>query len=634
MTPGVYFMLDHAGKVLYVGKAVNLRSRVRSYFRNGGDGRVHIRFLVPKVVDVRVIATDTETEALILENNLIKEHRPRYNVMFRDDKTYVSLKLNVRDRWPRLTVVRRHGRDEHLYFGPYASAQAVRQTLHAIQRIFPIRSCTDSVFKNRTRPCLYHQIGQCVAPCVEGYTTEAAYRELVEQVILFLRGRSEDLIEVLRRRMQDESEALRFEEAGRIHRRIQAIAHTVERQKITSQVRDDQDIYGLYREGEVIELQCLTVRGGKLLGGRNRSFSGQLLPSEELLSSYLNQSYAAEGVIPPEILVPLELEDAATLGALLSERSGRRVVILRPQRGEKRQLVDMACRNARVAFEQRQVKAGDDAATLAQVQSKLHLRALPRKIECFDISNIQGTNAVGSMVRFVNGAPDKKGYRTYRVRTVEGANDFAMMAEVLGRRYRRALEEDDLPDLLLVDGGKGQLGMAVEVMRQLGISSVDLAGIAKSRLREGVIAGRRERSEERIFLVGRVNPVTFNPNSSALFLLQRVRDEAHRFAITAHRKLRRRQSLTSALEEIPGIGAKRKQALLRAFGSLRGVTAATIEQLAAVPGMTSALSEEVHRSLAPLSPAAAAAPLPAAATPPAETPSAERLPAAAPGATG
>ena len=595
--PGVYLMKSRGGTVLYVGKAKNLRSRVRSYFRKSGDGRFRIQFLIPNVEDIQFLVTDTEKEALILENTLIKEHRPRYNVNLRDDKSYVHLRLDPRDRYPRLTIVRRPARDGALYFGPYASSNAVRETTRSLSRIFPLRLCTDHVFNARTRPCLYYQIRRCSAPCVPGHVSDEEYRSLVEQTALFLKGRDEDLRKILTGQMHEASQELRFEEAGRIYRRLQAIERTIERQKVTSVQNRDQDVFGFFREADNVEIERLTIRGGKLLGGKSDLFSGQLSPDADILESYINQYYAEGDDIPEEVLLPFDLEGREGLADLLSERRGKRVSVLVPERGEKRALTAMASKNAELTFRARQDREQSQQAILEQMQARLHLRNFPRRIECFDMSNIQGTNPVGSMVVFTDGEPNKARYRKYQVKTVEGPDDFASMYEVLSRRYTRALEEDDLPDLIMVDGGKGQLNIAQAVLWELGMEGPDLISIAKSRLKAREGAEEKERTEERFFLPGRKNPVLFPQNSPVLFLLQRVRDEAHRFAITYHKARRAKATFRSALDDIPGIGPKRRRLLLQHFGSVKAIANASPETIQEVGVLSSKLAHTILQSL-------------------------------------
>ena len=595
--PGIYLMKNGEGTILYVGKAKNLHSRVRSYFRKSGDGRFRMQFLIPHVEDIEFLVTDTEKEALILENTLIKAHKPRFNVNLRDDKSYVNLRLDPRDRYPRLTVVRRPARDGALYFGPYASANSVRETMRTLSRIFPLRLCTDHVFHSRTRPCLYHQIHRCSAPCVPGHVSDDEYRALVDQTALFLKGRDEELLKMLYAQMHEASDALRFEEAGRIYRRIGAIERTIERQKVTSGQERDQDVFGFFREADQVEIQRLTIRGGKLLGGKSDLFTGQLSPDADILESYVNQYYAEGSEIPDEVLLPFALEGREGLADLLSERRGKRASVLVPERGEKRALVAMANKNAELSFQARKDRERSQHATLEQLQARLHLRNFPRRIECFDMSNIQGTNPVGSMVVFTDGEPEKARYRKFQVKTVEGPDDFASMYEVLSRRYTRALEEDDLPDLIMVDGGKGQLNIAQAVLWELGIEAPDLISIAKSRLKPTQGSEEKHRTDERFFIPGRKNPVILPANSAGLFLLQRVRDEAHRFAITYHKSRRAKAAVHSALDDIPGIGPKRRKALLRHFGSVNAIAAASPEAIQEVAMVSRTLAELILQSL-------------------------------------
>ncbi|MEE8302402.1 MAG: excinuclease ABC subunit UvrC, partial [Candidatus Tectomicrobia bacterium] len=593
-TPGVYLMQDAKGTIVYVGKAKNLRNRVRQYYSQSGDPRYHIRLGLPTVMTIDFIVTNTEKEALILENTLIKKHRPRFNISLRDDKSHVHLRLDPKQAYPRLTVIRRPGKDKALYFGPYASSQAVRETLRILYRAFPVRSCTDAVFNSRTRPCLYYQIGQCVAPCVPGYTTEEAYQELVQQIILHLRGRSDDIIKTLKAQIAQASEDLRFEDAARLYKRLQAVQETVGKQRVTAMKQRDQDIFGYYRAADTVQIQTLNVRSGQLVGGRPYTFTRQLGSEADVLSSFIFQYYADNPYIPREVLLPCQLEDATALSELLTEKKGRQVLIEVPQKGDKHHLVQLAMKNAALAYQKEHDADEQQRRTLDELQSRLHLCDLPQRIECFDISNISGTLAVGSMVCFQDGQPNKQRYRRYRIKTLDGPNDFGMMLEVLRRRYRRALEEHDLPDLLLVDGGKGQLQMALRALEELGITDLEVAGIAKSRLKADAKTGVRQRSDERLYRPHRKNAVTFSANSPALFLLQRIRDEAHRFAITYHKTLRRKQALHSELDDIPGVGAQRKTQLLRYFGSLKQVRSASLTELTAVPSLPERIAQAVY----------------------------------------
>ncbi len=592
--PGVYLMHNAEGDIVYVGKAKNLRNRVRQYFSQSGDPRYHIRLGLLSVAAIDFLVTNAEKEALILENTLIKKHRPRFNIALRDDKNHIHLRLDPRQHYPRLTVVRRPGKDKAHYFGPYASSQAVKETLRTLYRAFPIRSCTDAVFNSRARPCLYHEIGQCVAPCVPGCTTEAAYQELVQQVVLHLRGRSDEIVKTLKTQIHDASETLRFEEAARLYKRLQAVEETTGKQRVTSVKQRDQDIFGYYQVGDTVQVQTLNVRSGQLVGGRAYTFTQQLLPEAEVLRSFVNQYYAENPYIPREVLLPCALEDADSLAELLSEKKERQVTLEVPQRGDKYHLVQLAMKNAELSYQKDHDANEQQQRALEDIQHKLRLHTLPRRIECFDISNISGSLAVGSMVCFQGGQPAKQRYRRYRIQTLDGPNDFGMMLEVLRRRYRRALEEDDFPDLLMVDGGKGQLQMALRVLDELGITDLEVVGIAKSRLKVDHDSGKRQRSEERFFRPGRKNAVTFLSNAPALFILQQVRDEAHRFAITYHKQLRSKQTLRSELEEIPGVGAGRRTQLLRHFGSVKQIRDASLAELTSVPGLPERIAHAVH----------------------------------------
>jgi excinuclease ABC subunit C len=578
-TPGVYLFRDKAGDVIYVGKANNLRARVRQYAR-GGDGRVQIRFLLAQLADVEVLITNSEKEALLLENTLIKQHWPRYNIRLKDDKSYWHIKVTTQDPWPRLFLTRHIVKDGNKYLGPFHASTAVQETLEVIRKTFPLRTCSDTVFRNRTRPCLEYQIKRCLGPCTLPVDPEE-YRQQLKNALLLLEGKNSDLLTQLTTRMQTAAESLHFEEAALLRDQIRAITQTGEKQQVAMPLGGDQDIFGLYREGGAIEVQILFVRAGALVGNQGYSFDD-------------NQFYQGDRFIPDEILLPVELEDAEVREELLRERKGKKVSILCPQRGDKVRMLEMARENAQQSYLEKRHSTEQKEKTLDQLRRTLHLRNAPKRIECFDISNIQGNLAVGSMVVFDEAEPDKNRYRRFRIKTVEGADDFAMMYEVLTRRYRRALEEHDLPDLLMVDGGKGQLGVAVEVFRELNITDVDLIGLAKMRTERDPFAEEVAHSAERVFLPGRMNPIVLRPNSTVLFLLQRIRDEAHRFAITYHRQLRAKERLSSPLDSVPGVGPGRRKLLLRHFGSIKRLQSATVEELRQVPGMTKTTAEAVH----------------------------------------
>jgi excinuclease ABC subunit C len=598
--PGVYLLKDRHGKVIYVGKARSLRSRVRTYFR-GGDERSQVAFLMQRVTDFDSLVTATEKEALILENNLIKQYKPRYNIRLKDDKSYVSVKVTVQDPWPRVLVTRKIVKDGSKYFGPYHSAYSVRETLDTLRKVIPLRTCSDAVFRNRSRPCLEYQIRRCLAPCCLA-VDRAEYEAHLREAMLLLAGKQVELIGQLRRRMLAAAEAERFEEAAHLRDRLRAIEKTQERQQAVSHGGGDQDIFGFYREGGFIEAQVLFVRQGKLTGNQAYQLEDFELPDEEVVRALVTQFYQGERYVPDEVLLPIELEDQAVRAEYLSERKSRRVEILHPQRGDRVRLLEMARENAEQSFRERQDGERQYERISDELRRKLHLRNAPKRIECFDISTFQGGMAVGSMVTFDEGQPDKNGYRRFRIKTVAGQDDFGMMFEVLRRRFERAKRDGQYPDLLIVDGGKGQLNVALEVLRELAIDQVDAVGLAKMRVTRDARAAEIERSDERVFLPGRVNPVVLRRNSNALFLLQRLRDEAHRFAITYHRSLRGKERLRSVLDSIPGVGAERRRRLLRAFGSVKRMRAATVEELAQVPGIAAALAVTVRAALDRLAP--------------------------------
>ncbi len=651
--PGCYLMRDRAGEVVYVGKAVNLRSRVGQYFQErSGDTRAFIPFLEDLLSDVEVMITPSEKDAVLLENELIKKYKPRFNVKLRDDKNFISLRLSTTHPYPRLEVVRRIRKDGARYFGPFASASSIRETLGIVNRHFQLRTCTDSVMANRRRPCLQYQIKRCPAPCVYNVPQED-YRRSVEEVALFLEGKADELTAQLQGRMKDAAGRLEFERAAQLRDQLHAIDRSLQKQRTVLGDLLDQDVLGFYREGPALEVHLLFFRNGRLTGGRSFGFSRQEFPTGELLESFLDQYYESGAFIPKELLLPLHLPDAATREVWLSEKKGERVHVHVPERGEKVRLVEMAMENARQSHEEKARTQKGHLEALTRLQSRLRLPRLPRRIECFDISTFQGQLTVGSQVVFTDGEPDKSGYRLFKVRGEAAGDDFASMFQVLTRRLRRGVEERILPDLLVVDGGKGQLNVARAALKELGLTlqEVPLAGLAKSRVledeerfaaRQGFrvaqawaekagpepevpqiasggevdtvaaaaprigrsrrkgrfVKSEIERSPERVFLPGQKNPVVLRQNTSELHLLARLRDEAHRFAITFHRKLRRERNFRSVLEEIPGIGDRRKRALLSHFGSLKRIRAASAAEIAQVEGFNLQLAGRVQRFLA------------------------------------
>ena len=594
--PGCYIMRDKRGRIVYVGKAKDLKNRVRNYFQSSGDPRLFVARL-PKILgDIEVIITANEKEAMILENTLIKAHKPRYNVQLKDDKNYLSLRINTRHEWPRVDVVRHQKKDGARYFGPYHSAKAIRQTLNILNKYFQLRTCTDSVLNHRVRPCLQYQIKRCPAPCVFEVDKEA-YDQHVREAILFLEGRGDELLDSLKARMYQASEDMEFERAANFRDQIFSIQRALERQMAVTAERVDRDVIGYWREGERLTIQLLFVRAGKLEGTRAFSYKQQEFPDHELISSFLNLYYAAGNFIPKEILVPVELEESelAAYEELLSELKGQKVSVIHPQRGAKRALISMATENAKSSFESEHDKEERTQDLLESLQERLGLSHYPERIECFDISNFQGKQIVASMVVFEGGVPNKNEYRRYKMREVTSQDDFASMHEVLTRRFSKvASGEDAAPDLVVIDGGKGQLAQAVAVLQDLGIHDVDVIGLAKSRVdKVGFGDDEVTRSPERVFLPGRKNPVVLKQNSAEIFLLERIRDEAHRFAITFHQELRRKATLKSSLDDIPGVGPATRKDLLRHFGSLRKVKTATLEELKAVPGVGPKMAETI-----------------------------------------
>jgi excinuclease ABC subunit C len=615
--PGVYLFKGASGRVLYVGKAQNLRARVRSYV-SGGDGRVHVPHLLERARDVDVVVTPSVKDALLLENELIKRHKPPFNVRLRDDKQYLGLRLDPRERWPRLTQVRRFKRDGASYFGPFTSSASLREATSDLRRIFPLRSCGEAVFRDyarRGRPCIEFEMRRCLGPCC-GLVEEAAYAELVEGTALFLRGRSQELVGELERKMREAAAQERFEEAARLRDRLAAIERTLERQQIVAERPVERDVFGMARRGGEVDVQVLHVRGGRVVGAQGFDFSDVRLDDGEVLGSFLGQYYApGQGrEIPAEVVTPAPVEEGAALEALLAEQAGRRVALRAPRRGAPAELVRMAGANAELALARRLEAHESVAAALAELRERLGLVALPRRIEGYDVSSLGGALAVGSRVVFQDGQPVPNDYRRYRVREAPPDDDYACLREVLERRFARAASEP-LPDLLMVDGGKGQLGVVGAALRDAGLE-VDALSLAKERDLEGP-APRVRRSgglkAERVFLPGRKDPVWLPPSSRGLLLLQRVRDESHRFAIGFQRSLRSRVGMTSILEELPGIGPGKRRALLRALGSLRAVREAGEEALAAVPGLSRQDAIRIRRFFAAAlagagEPAAAAGP--------------------------
>ncbi len=590
-SPGVYLMKDVKGHVIYVGKALSLWNRVRSYFQKGAMGE-KTEMLVRQIVDLETIMTHTELEALILESNLIKKHHPRYNIILRDDKNYPYLRFDMKAEYPRLDVVRGLKKDGALYYGPYVPAGGMWELLSLIRRTFPLATCKKEFKKDRPeRPCVQHQIGRCMAPC-SGEVDMGAYQDMVGQVRLFLEGKNRDLLDLLKQRMAEASDAMEYERAAELRDRIAKIEGAFEKQKIISPGFENQDVIGMVSEGGHANIQALFIRNGMLLGRKDFTIPDvHGMTDEEVMTDFLRQFYAKEMIVPAEVLLPFEVPDRELFEVWLTEKRGAKCEVLVPQRGRKRELVQMASDNAGQSLREHLLSRKSKERVLLRLQEELGLRNLPRRIEAFDISNIQGAEAVASMVSFENNLPDKRNYKRFKIKSVQGQDDFASMAEVIRRRYTKAKEEGILPDLILIDGGKGQLNAALEVLLELGIDGPDVFGLAKARSGEE----GSEREFERVFLAGVDEPIILEPTSQTTHLVARVRDEAHRFAITYHRKLREKRAIKSELDDIPGIGPARKKALLRHFGSLEKIKQATVEELSAVKGMTKTAAEEIEK---------------------------------------
>lgn len=612
--PGVYYMKDVDGRVIYVGKAINLRNRVRSYFHSPSSQPPKVRRLVEHVADLEFIVTSSELEALILECNLIKKHRPHYNVRLKDDKQYPYIKISLQDAYPRIYTVRHMESDGARYFGPFTSSRAVFQTMELLRKLFPYLSCKREITGQDKRACLYHYIGRCAAPCI-GAVSREEYRRLIDQIILFLEGKQERIVNDLQSAMEESAKRMDYERAATLRDQIQALHKVIEKQRIISAAETDQDVIAFAREDGQACVQTFFIRQGKLIGREYFVLTGTQDENDlEIMSSFVKQFYDEAAYVPPAIVLQHSVDEAMVIEQWLQQKRGTRVTLRVPRRGKGRELVQMAAENAAetlanlraqwAADQARQVTALDD------LQKYLHLDVAPTRIECYDISNIQGRAATGSMVVFVKGIARKSEYRRFQIKSVSGANDYAMLQEVLRRRFKRASQEAQpseqedggpehpetsgphrtaekgwgvLPDLLIVDGGKGQLHAALEVMAEMSVSTVPAIGLAK-RLEE-------------VFVPGKPDPLPIPRDSEGLYLLERIRDEAHRFAIGYHRKLRTKAGLSSRLDEIPGIGDKRRAGLMRRFRSLEAIRQASIEELASVAGMTREAAERLKERL-------------------------------------
>ena len=602
--PGCYIYKNDLGQIIYVGKAINLRNRVRSYFQEKADHDQKTRQLVRNIRDIEWIVVGSELEALILEMNLIKKHRPRYNIKLKDDKRYPYIKIHWQDAYPRVTVTRQMNEDGARYFGPYTSVWAVHQTLDVLRRIFPYLTCDREISGQDSRACLFLDIKLCTGPCV-GAVGQAEYRQMIEDLCQFLQGRTDPIITRLRSEMEQAAEELRFERAAAIRDQINAIDRVVEKQKVISSDKVDSDVIAMARADGEACVQIFFIRGGKMIGREYFILEGtEDAADSEIVAQFVKQFYAEAPNLPAEVLLPNEVEEARIISQWLNTtRGGSKVELTVPRQGSQQELMDMAAENAtetlRALRAQWQADTNRQTEALGELQAALNLPEPPNRIECYDISNTQGTASVGSMVVFEQGVPAKKLYRRFNIQSVKGPDDFASMEEVLTRRFKRwqASQQERLapgekldpsfarlPDLLMVDGGKGQLGRAVKVLADFNLTGqVPVVGLAKQ--------------QEELFVPGHSQSILLARHSQGLYLIQRIRDEAHRFAITAHRKLRTREGLASRLEKVPGIGPAKRKMLLKRFGSIEGILNATVEDLASLHGITPELAQAIKDSL-------------------------------------
>jgi len=581
---------DKEGKIIYVGKAANLNSRVRSYFGAPSSLSAKVQRLVAKIHDFEFVVTNSEQEALILECNMIKKYTPRYNVRLKDNKTFPYLKINVNEDWPGVYITRRVQKDGARYFGPFASAGSVRKTLRLIKKIFPFRSCSKRIEGKDKRPCLDYYIRRCLGPCI-GAVEKQEYHDVINQVILFLQGKQELILRELNARMKAAAQQLQFERAALLRDQIKAIEKVIEGQRIAITLQGEKDIIGLAQNEKQAYVKLFSIRNNKLIGQDHFIMEGIKGESPgQIMTSFVKLYYASASYIPPLILLQHPVDEPAVLSEWLEQQRGSRVELQVPQRGAKKKLVDTAAENAAQGLElaqAKEIKVEVISSGLRELKNRLRLPKMPRRIECYDVSNIQGALAVGSMVVLEKGRSKPAHYRRFRIKTVAGADDYAMIQETLRRRFKRGLTGEGawaiIPDLVLIDGGKGQLNAALELRRELGLDSIPMASLAKEN--------------EEVFIPGDPQPVYIAKDSPALHILQRARDEAHRFAISYHRKLRRKEGITSALDNIPGIGPRRKKALLKKFGSIESIKEASSEELSQTEGITLTLAQKVKEEL-------------------------------------
>lgn len=590
--PGVYLMKDSSGDYIYIGKAKSLSERVRSYFQEGAGLTPRIRGMTGHVDDIEFIVTGSELEALILENNLIKKHKPRYNVILRDDKNYPFLRLPIKDDFPRLEVVRRIKRDGALYFGPYVPANALRETLKVIRRVFPLATCKINIDGKAPVPCMQFQIKRCLAPCT-GNQTKEEYHEIVRQVKMFLEGKDRELLNSMKAEMEAVSDRLDFEGAARIRDKIFKIEKVLEKQRITSTTLEDQDVIAFARDGEYCDVQVMFVRKGMLIGRKDFFLEGAGdAADQEILYSIFQQLYSNEIIIPGEILIPFDIQERDLVEGWLSGQRGKKVRILTPERGKDAGLIKLAKENAEIALKERIRETAEGMEILAELKSVLGLKRFPHRIEAFDISNTMGSEAVGSLVVWEDNRIKKSAFRKFKIKTVHGADDFAMMEEVISRRFShsKAEEESDSkgwehPDLIVIDGGKGQLSSALGALKKLGLDDIDVIALAKAK-------GEKD---DRVFLPHDGEASLLDQKSSVMHLLQRIRDESHRFAIKYHRNLRGKEMISSPLDSIRGVGKKTRASLLQHFKGLAGIKDASLEELEETPGINKKVAGEIYK---------------------------------------
>ncbi len=583
--PGVYLMKSSSGKILYIGKAKDLRNRLRQYFAKSGDERAMIPFLTAEIASIDTIVLTNEKQAILLENTLIKKHQPKYNALLKDDKTFISLFINKQHKWPMLRIVRYKGKpkEKGLYFGPYPHAQAARETLDLLSRLFPLRQCSDEELKRRTRPCILYSIKRCVAPCVEKCNKEE-YDLFVDGAIRFLRGQDKEIVKRLRTDMEKASANLEFERAAALFKTIQQIESILDSDQIVVKAAGkDTDVLAVYRHGYDAVLTQLLWREGKLIGAEHYDFLQIAEDESELLNSFILQHYQNQTTdqLPREILLSHPIHHANALTEALEEIAKRKVEIIHPLKGEKKQLIEIGLKNAKTVYHQKKDQRDINEKLLIDLTETLKLTRYPQKIECFDTSNIAGSEHVASMVGFTDGVRDKKRTRLFHIRQAQAGDDYGAMREILMRRLSKAKEQEDLPDLIIVDGGKGQLHVAIDVLRDLDIASVDVVALAKESARHD-----KGLTKERVFLPHCDEPIVLDARSPLLFLLQRIRDEAHRMAIGFHRRSKKKSTFHSTLDDMPGIGPVKKERLLRHFGSVKRILIASEEELSKVTGIT------------------------------------------------